>query len=80
MLTVGATLLDRIAALLEAGADASIELSRYIASLVRAIMKFLGRAVTAVKDMTRAFLRWVLELLFRAVVSTARLALDRLLD
>lgn len=80
VLTVGATLLDRIAAVLAAGVEASIELSTYIAALVRAIMKFLGRAVVAVKDMTRAFLRWVLEMLFRAVVATARLALDRLRD
>ncbi|WP_156254596.1 lipase family protein [Sandarakinorhabdus oryzae] len=80
VLTVGATLLDRIASVLAAGVEASLELSAYISTLVRAIFKFLGRAATAAKDLSRAFLRWVLELLFRAVVSTARHALDRLGD
>lgn len=77
VLTVGATLLDRIAAVLEAGAEASVELSRYVGTLVNAIFRYLGRAAMAVKDMTRAFLRWVLELLFRSVATVATAALTR---
>ena len=77
IVTVGATLLDRIAAVLAAGAEASVELTAYISTLVKAIFKFLGRAVGTVKDMTRAFLRWVLQLLFTSVASVAATALDR---
>ena len=80
ILTVGATLVDRIAAVLAAGVEASIELSAYVAALVRAIFRFLGRTVTNARDLTRAFLQWVLDLLFRSIITVARHALDRLDD
>lgn len=80
IVTVGATVLDRIAAVLAAGAEAAIELSTYVMALVRAIFRFLGRQIVAGMNITRAFLRWVLELLFRTIANGVTIALSHLDD
>jgi hypothetical protein len=80
VVTVGATALDRIASVLAAGAEASIELSTYIMTLIRAIFRFLGRTIVAGMNLTRAFLQYVLELLFRTIANTVSIALARLDD
>ena len=73
---IGETVIDGIASLLAAGAELAIELKFYIENLIRAIFRFLGRAIDATIKLTTAFLRWVLGLLFSAIASTARRALE----
>ena len=77
-LTAGATLLDRIAQLIESGAAASIEIGRAMQTVIGAIFRFLGRAAVAVANMTAQFLRWILGLLFNAVATAGRHALEGL--
>ena len=74
-LTVGATLLDQLAWLLSRGVSASKELAGYVTTLIGAIFRFLGRTVSAATDITMAFLRWVLDLLFSSLSSVATQAL-----
>lgn len=73
---VGVTILDQIAWLLNQAVHASVELGRGITTLVGMIFKFLGRTVIQGTQITVAFLRWVLELLFSALRSAAHLALS----
>lgn len=73
---IGDTVIDGIASLLAAGAELTIELKFYIENLIRAIFRFLGRAVDTTIKLSTAFLRWVLGLLFNAIASMARRALD----
>lgn len=74
-LTISATVLDQLAWLLAKGATLSVELARHVRGLLSAIFRFLGRAAQTVTDLTTAFLRWVLDLLFSSVNAVARRAL-----
>lgn len=76
--TISATVLDQVAYLLSTGARLSIEVAGYIKTIIGAIFRFLGRTLSAGTDITMAFLRWVLDLLFTAVANAARAALGRL--
>lgn len=80
IVTVGATALDRIAAVLAAGAEATVELSSYVMALVRAIFRYLGKPIVAGMNITRAFLQWVLQLLFRTISNSVAIAVSRLDD
>jgi triacylglycerol lipase len=71
----GVTILDQIAWLLSQAAQASVELSRGLATLVGMIFKFLGRTVVQGTQITVALLRWVLELLFTSLRTAAHRAL-----
>jgi triacylglycerol lipase len=73
--TAGMTLLDQVAWMLGKGAELSKELASYQIALVRAILRFVGRVVGTAYDLTVAFLRWVLGLLFNAIASVATRAL-----
>lgn len=77
--TAGLTALDLIASLLVSAADVSKAIGGHVKALIFAIFRFLGRAVTAAVDLTVAFLRWVLELLFRSLVLGAQRAITSLL-
>ena len=72
----GVTILDQIAWLLNNAVHASVELGRGTTTLVGMIFKFLGCTVIQGTQITVAFLRWVLELLFSALRSAAHLALS----
>lgn len=76
VLTVGATLVDQLAWMLSKAADLSKEMGGHIKSLVMAIMRFLGKATNAAIDLSTAFLRWVLDLLFSSLRAVAVRALD----
>lgn len=73
--TGGVTILDQIAWLLNQAAQASFELSKGLMTLVGMIFKFLGRTVVKGTQITVAFLRWVLDLLFSSLRAAAHLAL-----
>lgn len=47
-----------------------------VRALVAEIFNFLGRAIPSSAEITTAFLRWVLDLLARAVVDMARQAMQ----
>ena len=55
------TILDMMAMYLEKGARAVKEVSGYISALMRNILKALGFIVNIPKDITAAFIRWVLQ-------------------
>lgn len=69
------TVLDQIAWLLTQAAQASAEIGRGLATLVGLIFRFLGRTVAQGVEITAAFLRWVLNLLFTSLRTAAHRAL-----
>ena len=73
---VGATLLDRLAWILWQGALASRAVAADATVLMRRILQFLGRGAQSPVNLSVAFVRWVLDLLFSAVTSAAALALS----
>ncbi|MGH7471554.1 MAG: lipase family protein, partial [Longimicrobiales bacterium] len=75
-LAVGATCLDQIAWLLSRGAQVSVEIAGYVRGLIAAIFRFLGRVLRATENLTTAFLRWVLNLLFNTLSGAATRALS----
>ncbi|MFL6626179.1 MAG: lipase family protein [Burkholderiaceae bacterium] len=73
--TGAVTILDQVAWLLTQAAQISAEMGRGLVALVGMIFRFLGRTVTAGVQITTAFLRWVLDLLFTSLRSAAQRAL-----
>ncbi|MCG6943481.1 MAG: lipase family protein [Thiohalocapsa sp.] len=76
-LTTAFTSLDMIARLLERAADLATQLGYYLQQLIGLVLRFLGRQAMSGVELTRAFLRYVLGLLFDAVAMAARRALHR---
>ena len=77
-LTVGATVLDQVAWLLGRAAQLSGQLAGHVKTLIGAIFGFLGRKLHATADVTVAFLRWMLELLFSSLRAVGQRALAQL--
>jgi len=69
------TLLDTLATMLWQAGQVSAEIGRGVTMLIGMIFKFLGRTVGTAVQLTAAFLRWVLDLLFTAVRNVAARAL-----
>jgi triacylglycerol lipase len=67
----GTTLLDQLAWLLAKGVQLSADVAGYVRTLIGAVFRFLGRTANRVEDLTVAFLRWVLGLLFGALAPAA---------
>lgn len=59
--------LDLLAASLEVAAKISVEVAGYVKNLMLKILKMLGVVVDTVKDVTAAFIRWVLTRFLRAI-------------
>lgn len=76
-ISVGATALDQVAWALSTGASLSKQVAGYVKTLIGAIFRFLGRNATGVADVTVAFLRWVLALLYNSLRAAAEAALAR---
>ena len=74
-LTASATVLDQLAWLLGRAAGLSREIGGHVKSLIGAIFSYLGRKTMAVTEVTVAFVRWVLELLFQSLRTVAHRAL-----
>lgn len=72
------TALDQLAWLLTQAAHLQQEMRSYLRRLVGAILGFLGRKVTQAGEVTAAFLRWVLALLFSTLRNAAQRAMGRL--
>jgi hypothetical protein len=75
-ITAGLTLLDQLAWLLTEAAHVSKEFGIALGALIGAIFSFLGRKVVQASQITAAFVRWVLDLLFSALRATASRAVD----
>lgn len=73
----GATLIDRIAWLLMRAADLSAYIGERIATFMRTVLRWLGRTVTGTVEITRAVLRYILDLMFQQMAMLARSALER---
>lgn len=69
------TILDQVAWLLTKAAQISAEMGRGLATLVGMIFRFLGRKAVEGAQVTTAFLRWLLELLFTSLRAAAHRAL-----
>jgi triacylglycerol lipase len=76
--TAGVTVLDQMAWMLSTGAQASVEVSMYISTIIGAIFRFLGRTAVAGASLTTSFIRWVLDLLYASLAAVARTALTLL--
>jgi hypothetical protein len=74
-LTAGATVLDQLAWLLGHAAQLSRDLGSQLKTLIGAIFRFLGRKIVGATEVTVAFLRWVLALLFESLRAVALRAL-----
>jgi len=74
--TAAFTLLDRIAWMISKGIEISKDIANYGVSLIRAVMRFLGRVANTVQELTMAYLRWIFGLLFSAMASAANMALS----
>jgi len=72
----GMTVIDQVAWLLTKAAQISAEMSTGLLMLVGMIFKFLGRTLVQGMQITTAFLRWVLDLLFSSLRSAAHRALS----
>ena len=75
-LTVFVTLLGRVAYMLTKAAQISLELGTGLVTLINMIFRFLGRKAIQGAQITTAFLRWVLDLLFSSLSAAARRALS----
>lgn len=71
VLTASVTILDRLAWLLYQGALACKEIAESLASLLKIILRFLGRVVSDVANLSMVFIRWVLDLLLGFVRNVA---------
>jgi hypothetical protein len=74
--TGAVTLLDWVAYMLTKAAQLTIELGTGLVTLVNMIFRFLGRKTIQGAQITTAFLRWVLDLLFSSLSAAARRALS----
>lgn len=72
------TALDQLAWLLTQAAHLQQEMRSHLRSLVGAILGFLGRKAAQVGEVTAAFLRWLLALLFTTLRNAAQRAANRL--
>lgn len=72
------TVVDVMAKLLYQGALTSMKVSGYVTNLMITIMKFLGRTLAAGASLTVSLIKWVLDLLFNFISSSAQLALQKL--
>ena len=70
------TILDQVAWLLTKAAQITAEMGRGLATLVGMIFRFLGRKAVEGAQITTAFLRWLLELLFTSLRAAAHRALS----
>jgi hypothetical protein len=65
------TVIDAIASAMVSLASASYRLGTYVAAIMRAIMAFLGRRAIDSANLTMAYLRWVLNMLFDYISNAA---------
>lgn len=70
------TVLDQMAEILARYAQASHQKSKEMRGLLNAVMAYLGRANTAVKDASMATIRWVFGLLYQSVNAMAKQAIQ----
>ena len=71
-----ATLIDRLAQVLYQGVLLSAEIARSVADLMAAALRFLGRTALATERLSVALVRFVVEMLFRALASLALASLS----
>lgn len=73
---VGSTVVDKIASLLMKVADLSRALGEKVMRFMRMVMRFAGKMAGTTQDITRAFLRYTLELMMRPLLALARKAIN----
>ncbi|MDK9695582.1 MAG: lipase family protein [Siculibacillus sp.] len=73
-----ATAVDRISAILHAGVQAVQAIAEAVGDFVRVVMRVAGLVAETAVDLTRAFLGWILRMMFNMIAGFARRAVDRL--
>lgn len=76
LVLAGVTILDRLAQLLFDGSLLALEISAHVRNFIMVIMQFLGRTAVKGVNLTVAFIKWVLDLLFRFASTAAQQALQ----
>lgn len=76
LVLAGVTILDRLAQLLFDGSLLALKISAHVSNLMMVIMRFLGRTAVKGVNLTVAFIKWVLDLLFRFASTAAQQALQ----
>jgi hypothetical protein len=74
-LSGGAIVVDVLAYLLYQGCLLSVEIAGYVKNILGAILRFLGRTISATTNITVAFIQFVLDMFFRVISSAASQAL-----
>jgi triacylglycerol lipase len=72
----GLIVIDVLAYLLYHGCLLGARIAGYVQGILKAILKFLGRAVNIVENITVAFIKYVLELFFRVIAGAASRAIN----
>lgn len=75
-ITAGLTALDHLSWMLTRAAQVSKEFGVALTATISAILCFLGRNTAQANNITVAFIRWVLDLLFSTLRATAHRAVD----
>ncbi len=73
-----ATVVDRVAWLIMRVAQLTSAMAERVLEFLRLAMRWVGRAGTTTVELTTSFLRYVIELMMRPLISVARSALDRI--
>jgi triacylglycerol lipase len=76
LLFVSATVLDQMAAVLAWGAAQSMATARATRALIEMILRFTGRVIVAGANITTAFIRWILQMLYTFIATSARRAIS----
>lgn len=74
----GVTILDRLAQLMYKGTLASVRVGTGVMNLMKAILRFLGRTITATISLTVQFISWILQMLYGVISQMAMTAIQRL--
>jgi triacylglycerol lipase len=72
----GIVVIDVLAYLLYHGCLLGVKIASYVKAILKAILRFLGRAVNIVENITVAFIRYVLELFFGVLANAASRAIN----
>ncbi|BBA34932.1 lipase class 3 [Methylocaldum marinum] len=72
----GIILIDVLAYLLYQGSLLGVTIAGYVKAILKAILKFLGRAVDSIQNVTVAFIKYVLDMFFRLLASAASRAIN----
>ncbi len=75
-ITAAVTILDKLAYLLYKGVLTSVKIAEHVTHWITAVLKFLGRSVIKVGELTVSFIRYILDMLWSALSTMVATALN----